>query len=102
MAMATASFSPPNALRIWTNIHSDLFVEIPGLQGKPPYIERLPCNTKGILLLLSILGAHRTDTDFLGPVPLPNDYNSNFNKSIGTAEQQASADKALRLAGLLK
>ncbi len=101
MAMATSSFSPPNALSIWTT-GSDLFVEIPGASGHSPYIERLPCNTKGILLLLSILGAHRTDTDFLGPIPLPSDYNSNFNKGPGTAEQQASADKALRLAGLLK
>lgn len=101
MAMATASFSPPNALHIWTS-GPDLFVEIPSTSGRSPYIERLPCNTKGITLLLGILGAHRTDTDFLGPIPIPNDLNSNFNLGPGSTEQKALADKALRLAGLLK
>jgi len=95
MMSLASSAAPPRSLRIWTSL-GDLFVEIPGYGGKPPYIERLPCNAKGINLLLSILGAHRTDQDFSGPIPIPSAYRTDPT-APGDPTQQASADRAIAL-----
>lgn len=100
MAMSASSAAPPRALRIW-HINNEIFVEIPGLLGKPPYITSYPYDARGIALTLSLLGANRIDTDYALP-PIPSVYKSNLTKGPGTAEQQASADRALRLAGLIK
>ena len=102
MAMSTSTFAPPRALRIWAS-NNEIFVEIPGKLGKPPYITSYPYDTRGVALTLSLLGAHRIDMDYSGPVALPSAYHSNIiSKGPGSPEQQASADRALRLAGLLK
>ena len=103
MAMSIApSFAPPRALRIW-HVRDEIFVEIPGHGDKPPYITSYPYNTRGIALTLSLLGANRIDYDHAGPQALPSAYRTNIaTTGPGTAEQQASADLALRRAGLLK
>ena len=94
------SAAPPNALHIWAT-GTDIYLEIPGAKG--PYISRFPYDTKGLNLILGILGAHRIDYDYA--ITIPDAYRSNLaagTKGPGTPEQQASADKALRLAGLIK
>ena len=102
MAMSTSSGAPPRALRIWAS-HNEIFVEIPGKGGKPPYITSHPYDSRGVALTLSLLGANRIDQDYSGPQAIPSAYRSNLiSKGPGTPEQQASADKALRLAGLIK
>jgi len=102
MAMSIApSAAPARALRVWAN-GNEIFVEIPGKGGKPPYITSYPYDTRGIALTLSLLGANRIDYDYTGPMPIPSAYRTNITSGPGTAEQQASADKALRLAGLIK
>ena len=98
LAMTAA---PPRALSIWAS-GSDIYLEIPGSAGKPPYITRYPYNSRGLCLILDLLGAHRIDYDY-ALAPLPSAYHSNIiSKGPGTPEQQASADRALRLAGLIK
>ena len=102
MAMSIApSAAPLRHLKLWSN-GTDIFVEIPGHAGRPPYITSFPYDTRGIALTLSLIGAHRIDYDYTIQ-QVPNTYHSNLKaKGPGTPEQQASADKALRLAGLLK
>ena len=98
MAMSAPSAAPPHHLKIWAS-GPDIYVEIPGRLG--PYITRYSYDTRGLNLILDLIGAHRIDTDFSLP-PVPEAYRSNFTNGPGTPEQQASADKALRMAGLLK
>lgn len=94
-----SSGAPPRALKCWAS-GSDIYIEIPGLNGRQPYITRYTYDSRGISLLLSLLGAHRCDYDY--DATIPNDYRSNFNRGPGDPIQQASADLALRKAGLLK
>ena len=98
------SASPSSHLKVWAS-GSDIFVEIPGANGHSPYITRYTFDSRGIALMLSLLGAHRCDYDYQGD--LPADYRYGLNtpdttKGPGDATQQASADLALRRAGLLK
>ena len=92
------SGAPTHHLKLWA-VANDLYVEIPGASGKPPYITRYSCNTRGLNLLLDLIGAHRLDSDYALP-PVPSAYHSNLTKGLGTPHQQAIADKLL--AGLLK
>ena len=102
MAMSTPSGAPPRALRIWAS-NNEIFVEIPGKAGRPPYITSYPYDSRGVALTLSLLGANRIDQDYSGPQAIPSAYHSNLvSKGPGSPEQQASADRALRLAGLIK
>jgi hypothetical protein len=88
----SSSGAPPRALKIWAS-GSDIYIEIPGYQGKQPYITRYNFDSRGISLLLELVGAHRCDYDYVDTVP--NDYRSNFNKGPGDPLQQASADRAI-------
>jgi hypothetical protein len=96
--------APPRHLKIWAS-GPDIFVEIPGHLGRPPYITSYPFSTRGIQLLLDLTGAHRIDTDYSLP-PIDPSYAprrpSNFDPSTGTPAQQAMAEKLLRQAGLIK
>ena len=96
--------APSHHLKIWAS-GPDIFVEIPGHAGRPPYITSYPYSTRGIQLLLDLIGANRINTDYSSP-PIDPSYvprrPSNFDPSTGTASQQAMAEKLLRLAGLLK
>ena len=95
------SAAPPRALSIWAS-GSDIYLEIPGKGNLPPYITRYPYDSRGLCLILDLLGAHRIDYDY-ALAPVPSAYRSNIiSKGPGTPEQQAAADRALRLAGLLK
>jgi hypothetical protein len=87
-----SSAAPPRALKIWAS-GSDIYIEIPGHNGKAPYITRYNYDSRGVHLLLELIGAHRCDYDYIDTVP--NDYRSNFNTGPGDAVQQASADRAL-------
>jgi hypothetical protein len=93
-----SSAAPPRALKIWAS-GSDIYIEIPGANGHSPYITRYNFDSRGIALLLELVGAHRCDYDYQGDVP--NDYRYSLNSpdlnptGPGDAIQQASADRAL-------
>ena len=94
------SAAPPRHLKIWA-VGPDLFVEIPGRLG--PYITSYSCDSRGITLLLDLLGRKRTDTDFAIPPNQASPYRTaHYDKGPGSPEQQASADLALKRAGILK
>jgi hypothetical protein len=94
MEALAMSGAPPHHLKIWA-VANDLYVEIPGISGKPPYITRYSCDTRGLNTLLSLIGAHRLDTDYAMPSTVPDAYRSNFAKGPGTPTQQAAADRLL-------
>lgn len=93
------SASPSRYLKVWAS-NSDIFVEIPGSSGHSPYITRYTFDSRGIALMLSLLGAHRCDYDYQGDLPTDYRYGLNTPDTIatsgpGTPEQRASADRAL-------
>jgi hypothetical protein len=97
MAMSGA---PSKHLKLWAR-GSEIFVEIPGIAGRAPYITSYPCDTRGIAFVLSLIGAHRIDDDYAA-LPLDTYHSNLISKGPGSPEQQAAADRTLRQAGLLK
>ena len=98
--MLMPSGAPLHHLKIWAS-GPDLFVEIPGRLG--PYITTYSLDSRGITLLLDLLGRKRTDTDFAIPPGQVSPYRTaHYDRGPGTPEQQASADLALKRAGILK
>lgn len=98
-ATRAPSGAPPSALKVWTD-GVRLYVEIPAVPGKDPYITAYDYNYRGIDLMLSLLGQHRTDYDYIGT--LPASYRGGSNLEPGTASQRDHAEATLRRMGLLK
>lgn len=93
------SGAPSRSLRIWGN-GVDIFVEIPGSKGKPPYIERMAYDHRAIGHIMSLIGVHRVDGDYTTTVPTAY-HNSNIRK--GTEVDDAILDKIFaQVGGTLK
>jgi hypothetical protein len=90
-----ASGAPPNALRMWTD-GVRIYVELPGSDGKPPYITTELYSEAGLAKALRILGVHRVDYDYLGTVP------DGYTGRGTPSHSSAIAEKVLRQRGLIK
>ena len=58
MSDLAQTFSPPNAIKIWTD-GKEIFAELPTKLGNPPYIITFPNNTMGLSKVLALLGKQR-------------------------------------------
>jgi len=84
---------PPNAILVWANATA-IFAELPMKEGGS-YILSFPRSSLGLSKMLSIIYGN---AEVSGPI-------TNYNptrKLVGTPTQHASAQAALRRAGILK
>lgn len=91
--------SPPHHLKVWSD-GVRIYVEIPGVLGKPAYITTYDFDSRGVGLMLSLLGLHRIDYDFKGTIP--SNYTGRSNFQSGTDAQHAQAEATLRKMGIIK
>jgi hypothetical protein len=95
MSDLASSGAPPNALHVWSDGRR-IYVEIPGAKG--PYITAYDYNYRGLDLILSLLGLHRTDYDYKGEIPKA--YIK--PKDPVEAMREAQREATLRRLGILK
>lgn len=93
------SAAPPHHLKVWSDGHR-IYCEIPGSHGKPAYITVYDFDSRGVGLVLSLLGLHRIDYDHQGAIPVGYTGRSNFQS--GTDTQAAMAEKLLRRMRIIK
>jgi hypothetical protein len=67
---------------------------------KPAYVTTFVYDSRGVDLVLSLLGLHRCNYDYEGKVPQGYTGRSNFQN--GTDSQHALAEKLLREARIIK
>lgn len=93
------SAAPPNALRMWTD-GVRVYAEIPGAQGKAPYIVHHLFSEGGLYKLLTLLGQRRIDYDYSGDIPT--DYRKEKPKALAESTADAMAEALLRRVGAIK
>lgn len=91
--------APTHHLKVWSD-GQRIYCEIPGISNKPAYITTFVYDSRGVDLVLSLLGIHRVNYDYQGKVPVGYTGRSNFQN--GSDSQQAMAEKLLRQAGIIK
>lgn len=91
--------SPPHHLKVWSD-GQRIYCEIPGVPPKPAYVTTFVYDSRGVDLVLSLLGIHRVNYDYQGTVPVGYTGRSNFQN--GSDSQHAMAEKLLRQAGIIK
>ena len=94
-AKLAPSGAPNHHLKVWSD-GKRIFVEIPGIPTKAAYITDYPYDSRGMNLMLSLLGIHRVDYDYLGVIP------DAYHKGPHTPEQHASAEATLLRLGMLQ
>lgn len=93
------SASPPHHLKVWSD-GKRIYCEIPGMHSKPPYVTTMVYDSRGVDLVLSLLGIHRVNYDYTGTIPVGYTGRSNFQN--GSDSQHAMAEKLLIQAGIIK
>lgn len=93
------SAAPPQHLKVWSDGKS-IYVEIPGIAGKVPYIATYSFDSRGVGLVLSLLGLHRVDYDYKGTIP--SSYTGTHFDQSGSDRQHAQAEALLRRLSLIK
>lgn len=99
MSDLAPSAAPPHHLKVWSD-GQRIYCEIPGVQGKAAYITTFPFDSRGVGLVLSLLGIHRANYDYQGEIP--SGYTGRSNFQHGTDTQAAMAEKLLRQMRIIK
>ena len=100
MMTVAPSGAPPKALKFWAD-GNRIYYEIPGKDGRPPYIGWHYFDHAGVSKCLDLLGLHRIDYEYCGD--LAKEYKKLPEVKLnGTATQQAMQEKILRDLGILK
>ena len=93
------SSAPTHHLKVWSD-GNRIYVEIPGVPPKPAYVTTFVYDSRGVDLVLSLLGIHRVNYDYQGTIPVGYTGRSNFQH--GTDIEAATAEKILREMRLIK
>lgn len=94
--IAASGAPPEHHLKIWSDGHR-IYCEIPGIEGKPPYISAYSYNTRGIDTVMSLLGIHRADYDYKGTIP--EGYTA---RTIVQSPAEAQREVILKRMGIIK
>lgn len=94
-ASLAPSAAPTHCLHVWSD-GIRIYVEIPGTVGKDAYVTTYPFDSRGVNLMLSLLGLHRVDYDYPGTIP------DSYLKGPGDNHQRAQAEVTLRQMGIIQ
>jgi len=86
--------APTHHLKVWSD-GQRIYCEIPGVPPKPAYVTTFNYDSRGVDLVLSLLGIHRCNYDYQGDIP------TGYTGQAQTA-QQAHAELILRRLGIIK
>ena len=87
--------APPHHLKVWSD-GTRVYCEIPGIQGKPAYVTAYNYDSRGVDLVLSLLGIHRCNYDYQGTIP------TGYTGKPAVTPQQAQAEAICRRLGIIK